>query len=65
MLALTLLILISNAREIEDYGTRTNRAIQPAEVMTVDYYKFSSVGDLNVFLPVDDDTWGEFNTHQK
>ena len=58
--------LVACERSITDdeYQNPTVRALQPAEIHTLDRYLFEAKGDYEIFLPIDDDTWGEFNIDQ-
>ena len=58
--------LVVSERSITDdeYQNPTVRALQPAEIHTLDRYLFEEKGDYEIFLPIDDDTWGEFNIEQ-
>ena len=42
----------------------SKRALQPSFQWNFDEYKFKKVGELESFLPIDDDTWGEFLIQQ-
>lgn len=58
--------VVRSERSITDdeYQKPTARALQPAEIHTLDRYLFDEKGDYEIFLPIDDDTWGEFNIQQ-
>ena len=62
----TIFSLVVSERSITDdeYQNPTVRALQPAEIHTLDRYLFEAKGDYEIFLPIDDDTWGEFNIEQ-
>ena len=42
----------------------SKKALQPSFQWNFDEYKFKKVGELESFLPIDDDTWGEFLIQQ-
>ena len=58
--------VVTSERSIADdeYQNPTVRALQPAKIHTLDRYLFDEKGDYEIFLPIDDDTWGEFNIRQ-
>lgn len=60
-------IHIAIAREITDdeYQTPSKEAIRPSYMYTLDRYEFKNEKELGKFLPIDDDTWGDFLIKQK
>ena len=62
-----LLPFVAAQRDINnpEYQTLSKRALQPSFQWNFEEYQFKKIGDLETFLPVDDDTWGEFLVKQK
>ena len=58
--------LVASQRDITspEYQSLSKRALQPSFQWNFDEYKFKKVGELESFLPIDDDTWGEFLIQQ-
>jgi len=57
--------LATATRVIDDdeYQIPSERALSPTKIHTIDRYEFEpGAGDYEIFLPIDDDTWGEHNT---
>ena len=48
----------------EEYQTPSKLALMPSFQYNFDKYVFNTVGELEKFLPIDDDTWGEFLIQQ-
>ena len=64
----TFTLIVNATRSINDdeYQIPSRRALQPAPIHSLDGYRFETgAGDYEVFLPIDDDTWGEFNIRQE
>ena len=59
---LTLATLAYGARNIsdEEYRKPSTVALMPSPQYGFDRYEFREKGELTDFLPIDDDTWGEF-----
>ena len=62
-----LLPLVAAQRDINnpEYQSFSKRALQPSFQWNFEEYQFKKIGDLETFLPIDDDTWGEFLIKQK
>jgi len=58
--------VVSCQRDINspEYQSLSKKALQPSFQWNFDEYKFKKVGELESFLPIDDDTWGEFLIQQ-
>lgn len=61
-----LIVVVSCQRDINspEYQSLSKKALQPSFQWNFDEYKFKKVGELESFLPIDDDTWGEFLIQQ-
>ena len=59
--------LVASQRDITspEYQSLSKRALQPSFQWNFDEYQFNKIGDLETFLPIDDDTLGEFLVKQK
>ena len=59
--------LVASQRDItsSEYQSLSKRALQPSFQWNFDEYQFNKIGDSETFLPIDDDTLGEFLLKQK
>ena len=62
-----LFAFVASQRDITspEYQSLSKRALQPSFQWNFDAYQFNKIGDLETFLPIDDDTLGEFLVKQK
>ena len=59
--------LVASQRDINspEYQSLSKKALQPSFQLNFEEYQFNKTGDLKTFLPIHDDTWGEFLIKQK
>ena len=62
-----LLPLVTAQRDIKspEYQSFSKKALQPSFQWNFDEYQFKQIGELEKFLPIDDDTLGEFLVKQQ
>ena len=62
-----LIPIVASQRDITnpEYQSFSKRALQPSFQWDFVEYQFNKTGDLESFLPIHDDTWGEFLIKQK